>query len=179
MPQIRPGILEASHPLDFTFVRFSRTLCAVCEPHLPSLQTPLSGSLPDGMQQMVVLLFYDMLPIHQMRELERRQRTNLYHGTYRSWSTNADKIHAYMGFMILMGINWLPEITDYWFANEKLSYAPIADKISRDRFEEITRYLHFIDNDSLPFRGEDDYSKLQKVKPVISIPTAWLALIRP
>ena len=90
------------------------------------------------------------------------------HGTDRSWSTNADEIHAYMGFMILMGINRLPEIRDYWSANEKLRYAPIADKISRDRFEEITRYLHFVDNDSLPSRGEEGYSRLQKVKPVVS-----------
>ena len=49
-----------------------------------------------------------------------------------------------------------------------LHYAPIADRISRDRFEEITRYLHFVDNDILPARGEEGFSLLQKVEPVIS-----------
>ena len=73
-----------------------------------------------------------------------------------------------MGFMILMGINKLPEIRDYWSTNEYLHYVPIADRISRDRFEQITHYLHFTDNDSLPSRGEEGYSRLQKVDPVIS-----------
>ena len=39
--------------------------------------------------------------------------------------------------------------------------------ISRNRFEEITRYLHFIDNDKLPAHGEDGFSRLQKVDPAL------------
>ena len=72
------------------------------------------------------------------------------------------------GFMILMGINRLPEIRDYWSNDEYLPYSPIADRISRDRFEQITRYLHFADNDTLPARGEEGFCRLQKVDPVIS-----------
>ena len=87
-------------------------------------------------------------------------------GTNKEWSTDAQEIRAYMGFMILMGINQVPEIRDYWSTNEYLHYAPIADRISRDRFEQITRYLHFADN-SLPSRDEDSFSRLQKVDPVI------------
>ena len=71
------------------------------------------------------------------------------------------------GFMILMGINRLPEIRDYWCNSEYLHYSPIADRITRDRFEQIARYLNFADNDTLPARG--GYSRLQKVDPVISI----------
>ena len=83
------------------------------------------------------------------------------------WSTNAEEIRVYMGFMILMGINHLPEIRDYWSVSEYFRYAPIAERITRDRFEEITRYIHFVDNDSLPAR-EEGYSRLQKVDPVIA-----------
>ena len=36
----------------------------------------------------------------------------------------------------------------------KLCYAPIVDRITGDRFEEITRYQDFIDNDTLPSRGQ-------------------------
>ena len=72
-----------------------------------------------------------------------------------------------MGFQILMGVNHLPEIRDYWSTDPKLHYSPIADRITRDRFEEITRYLHFVDNDELPNRGEEGFSRLQKVDPVI------------
>ena len=89
-------------------------------------------------------------------------------GTDKEWSTIAEEIRAYFGFMILMGINRLPEIRDYWSNNEYLRYSPIADRITRDRFEQITRYLHFADNDSLPERGEEGFSRLQKVDPIIS-----------
>ena len=88
-------------------------------------------------------------------------------GTNKVWETDDNEIRAYMGFMILMGINKLPEIRDYWSVNPTFRYAPIADRTTRDRFE-ITRYLHFVDNDSLPSRGEEGYFRLQKVDPVMA-----------
>ena len=35
-------------------------------------------------------------------------------GTDKVWSTNAEEIQVYIGFMILMGISHLPEIRNYW-----------------------------------------------------------------
>ena len=84
-----------------------------------------------------------------------------------TWETNRQEIRAYLGFHILMGINKLPEVRDYWANDTRLHYAPIADKISRLRFEEISRYLHFVDNTTLPLRGEEGYQRLQKVQPLI------------
>lgn len=89
-------------------------------------------------------------------------------GSDKTWSTNAAEIRAYFGFAILMGINRLPEIRDYWSTDPTLHYSPIADRISRDRFEELTRYLHFVNNDTLPGRGEPGFSRLQKVEPIIA-----------
>ena len=113
-------------------------------------------------------LFFDSDLVSLIVKETNRYAEQELRGTEKSWSTDTDEISAYMGFMILMGINRLPEIRDYWSVNENLRYAPIADRISRDRFEEITRYLHFVDNNSLPSRGEEGYSRLQKVDPVIS-----------
>ena len=56
------------------------------------------------------------------------------------------------GFKILMGINKLPEI--------RVRPSGTPDRITRDRFEEITCFLHFV-NDLLPSRGEEGYSRLQ------------------
>ena len=75
---------------------------------------------------------------------------------------------AYFGFMILMGINKKSEIRDYWNRDPQMLYSPIADRISRDRFEEIIRYLHFVDNLNLPTRGHPSFSRLQKVQPILS-----------
>ena len=41
----------------------------------------------------------------------------------------------------------------------------IAERISRDRFREISRYLHFVDNTRS--RGSPGYDRLGKVRPVI------------
>jgi len=48
-----------------------------------------------------------------------------------------------------MGINHLPEISDYLSKDEKLHYSPVADRISRRQFE-ISRYLHFAYNTTPP-----------------------------
>ena len=60
-----------------------------------------------------------------------------------------EELRAFFGFCILMGINHLPSIDDYWSRDHHYHYAPIADRISRKRFRDISRYLHFVDNDDL------------------------------
>lgn len=74
---------------------------------------------------------------------------------------------AFLGFSILMGINQLPAVKDYWRKNEFLHYSPIADRIPRDRFLEISRYIHFVDNSTLQPRGSPGHDCLGKVRPVI------------
>ena len=80
-----------------------------------------------------------------------------------------EEIKAYIGFMILMGITKLPAISDYWKLDEVLHYAPIARRISKNRFFDIQRYLHFVDNSSLSPHTSPDYDKLGKIRPVITI----------
>ena len=82
---------------------------------------------------------------------------------------SVEEIMAYMGFMILMGIVKLPSISDYWKRNEIFHYEPIASRITRDRFFEIQRYLHFVDNSNLADPGTDDYDRLGKIRPVIQM----------
>ena len=72
-----------------------------------------------------------------------------------------------MGFMILMGLVKLPSIYDYWKKNDTYHYSPIASRITRDRFFELHRYLHFADNSTLAPPGSPEYNKLGKVQPII------------
>ena len=78
------------------------------------------------------------------------------------------EIKAYLGFLIIMGINRLPEIRDYWAMDTKLHNSFIASRITRDRFEEISRYLHFVDNTTLPMRGAPGFHRLQKILPIVT-----------
>ena len=78
-----------------------------------------------------------------------------------------DELKAFLGFHILMAMNHLPSLDDYWRRDPLLHYAPIADRITRDRYRELSRYLHFADNDTLAPRGSPGYDRLGKVRPVI------------
>ena len=95
-------------------------------------------------------LFFDDSLVQMIVDETNRYTEQVLQGTDKVWSITKEEIHAYMGLMILMGINHLPEIRDYWSVSEYFRYAPIADRISRDRFE-ITHFSHCVDNDSLHF----------------------------
>ena len=92
----------------------------------------------------------------------------------KSWVTintapiTVPELKAYFGFCILMGVNRLPSLNDYWSKDQRLHYAPIADRIPRWRFREISRYLHFVDNDHLAPRGDPAFDLLGKVRPLIT-----------
>ena len=101
-------------------------------------------------------------------------QTNLYakqtmgEEKYDKWDKiTREELRAYIGFCILMGITIHPVLDDYWSTDPVLHYPAIADSISRDRFREISRYLHFVDNTSLPSRGSPGYDRLGKVGPII------------
>lgn len=77
--------------------------------------------------------------------------------------TMAD-LQAYLG---LMAINHLPSVEDYWRRDPLLHYAPIADRIPRDRFRELSRFLHFVDSETLLPPGSPGYDRLGKIRPLI------------
>ena len=66
------------------------------------------------------------------------------------------ELRAYVGFCILMGINKLPCIEDYWRCDPALHNSALAERITRDRFCDIAKYIHFVNNDTLIPRGSLD-----------------------
>ena len=87
---------------------------------------------------------------------------------YDAWDkVTTEELKAYLGFCILMEITRLPALDDYWSSDHTLRYSPIADRIARDCFREISRYLHFVDNSTLQRKGSLGYDRLGKVRPVI------------
>ena len=78
-----------------------------------------------------------------------------------------EELRAYLGFRIMMGVVRLPGITDYWRRDLPFHQTSIADRISRNRFQELSRFLHFSDNATLPQRGEPGHDRLGKVRPII------------
>ena len=78
---------------------------------------------------------------------------------FTSWTPEtAEELWVYFSFMILMGINSLPALSNHWKLDPTFRYSPIADRITRDRFLEISRYLHFADNTTLASREDPAYN---------------------
>ena len=115
------------------------------------------------------------------------EQTNLYAqqvmgaDAYITWAeVTVQELSAFLGFSILMSINHLPSITDYWKTDEVFYYSPVAGRITRDRFFDLSRYLHFVDNTGLPRRTDPNYHRLQKVKPIIdAVMNTCLSLYNP
>ena len=86
---------------------------------------------------------------------------------YAQWTQiTVDELKAFLGFSILMGIDQLPSVDDYWSKDPCLHYSPIASRIPRWRSCELSRYLHFV-NDNLAPRGDPAYDRLGKIHPLM------------
>ena len=86
-----------------------------------------------------------------------------------SWEPiTPEELCAYFGFMMLMGLVKLPSIYDYWQKDLVYHYSPIADRISRKRFFDIHRFIHFANNATLSAPGSSDYDKLGKIRPILT-----------
>ena len=73
-------------------------------------------------------------------------------------------IESFLGLVILMGINNLPNMKLYWSNDMIFQNTFISSKMSRNRFLQIFYNLHLTDNSLETKRGSGEYSKIYKVK---------------
>ncbi len=115
------------------------------------------------------MLFFNCSLLEMIVDQTNKYAAECLGDRYSTWQTiTVEELQAYMGFMILMGLVKLPSIYDYWQKDEVFHYSPVASRISRDRFFEIHRYLHFADNSTLAAPGTPAYDKLGKIRPIIT-----------
>ena len=68
------------------------------------------------------------------------------------------KIEAFVGILLLTGYNSRPRQRLYWSKDDDISCPLISGSMSRKRFEDIKKLIHFADNNNLP--GEDKLAKI-------------------
>jgi len=69
----------------------------------------------------------------------------------RSWTpVTESEIYTVLGLFLLKGIVQKPTARSYFSKRRVISTPGFTDVISRERFELICKFLHFIDNESLP-----------------------------
>jgi len=71
----------------------------------------------------------------------------------------------FLGVVLAMGIIRLPEIRDYWSTDSVLNFPFFRSNFARDRFEDILRFLHVVDNQQAPHPRPTLY----KIQPMIDL----------
>ncbi|XP_047998799.1 chimeric ERCC6-PGBD3 protein-like [Leguminivora glycinivorella] len=98
--------------------------------------------------------------------------TNIYanHTQSKSWTNiTTEEMKTYLGMIILMSINPLPDINLYWSSDEFYKNPVISRAMPVKRFKKITENLHISDITSEAPRSSANYNKLAKVQPAIDI----------
>ncbi|KAK3735838.1 hypothetical protein QZH41_007478 [Actinostola sp. cb2023] len=116
------------------------------------------------------ILFNNEILLKIVAETNRYARQKLSENALRlsNWKdTTAVEIRAYLGVCIIMGLNSLPCIADYWSSDPFLGNEGIKQVMTKNRFEELSRFLHFNDSSVEPKRGADNFDCLYKVRPVL------------
>ena len=72
------------------------------------------------------------------------------------------ELKAFIAVNIIMGMVKLPSIALYWSSNNFFGNPAIMKIMSKNRFEEISQYLHFSDSSVEPARGMPGFDRLYK-----------------
>lgn len=84
-----------------------------------------------------------------------------------------EELFVFFGLSILMGVIQKPNVSMYWSTDPLLATPCFNEKMSRNRFQSISRFLHFSNEDF-----DDD--KLKKIRPLYeSMTEKFQSLYRP
>ena len=78
-------------------------------------------------------------------------------------------MRAFLGIVILMGLVRKSNLKDYWTCDAVIDTPYIRKVMSRDRFFEIMRYLHFNDNEKALPSNDPNRDKLFKIRPMYDV----------
>ena len=78
-----------------------------------------------------------------------------------------DELNAFVAIFIVMGIKKLPSIHMYWSENDMIGCAWISKIMSRNRFSQINRFLHVVDNALSVPKDAPGYNPLFKIQPLL------------
>jgi len=112
-----------------------------------TLYNVLSCFLKKGIIQQIVR------ETNRYAEQHKNARGNLFsfRSLVRSWTpVTESEIYTVLGLFLLMGIVQKPTARSYFSKRRVISTPGFADVTSRERVELTCKFLHFIDNESLP-----------------------------
>ena len=98
------------------------------------------------------------------------EQTNLYATQKKDLSfkpVTSQDIQTFLYINMMFGIHQVPAYTHYWSLNPLLRVSQVADVMSRNRYQDISKYFHIADNKAMIPKGRDGYDPLFKIRPVL------------
>ena len=80
-----------------------------------------------------------------------------------------NEMKAWLSLYLNMGLVTKPNISAYWSTDPVLSSPFFTSLMSRTRFLQILRYLHFADNNLAPPHDSEEHNKLYKIQPFLNL----------
>ena len=135
--------------------------------------TGITFQVADDARQIDIFseLFGDVILAHIVTESNRYAHQKLAEHAERLAKyvdVTPPELKAYLGVCIVMGINSLPCTADYWSSDPYIGNEGIKKVMTINRFEEISRFLHFSDSSVEPPRGHRLHNRLYKVRPILT-----------
>lgn len=104
-------------------------------------------------------LYYDDNIRHLITTESMRYARQKNHQTF---DLDDSSLDVFIGILILSGYHSLPRERLYWCRDEDVEVNFVSKHMSRNRFEEIKRFLHVANNDDA-----DTNDKLYKIRPIL------------
>jgi hypothetical protein len=76
-------------------------------------------------------------------------------------------LKAWIGCLVAMGLNRLPDIKMYWDTTWKLLL--VANRFNRKRFLSIKKYLHLADNEDIANQKDSSSDRIGKIRPLLNL----------
>jgi len=126
----------------------------------------------------------EITPFEYLKQMSRDEvienfveQSNLYcvQKTGRPLNTNKNEMEQFLDIHIMAGIVNMPSYRMYW--PELTRFDPIADVMSRNRFDTMRNYFHISDNSTMKAHNDPEYDRLFKVRTLVdSIKPSFLEI---
>ena len=115
------------------------------------------------------------MPVAQLNLYADQQRAA--QGENRPWTPIIkEEFLAFLGMNIAMGVISLHSIDDYWSIDAIISHPWFRCVLSRNRFRQILRFLHIVDNSVAPQRSDPNYDKLHHSDQILTMTSCTTAI---
>lgn len=105
-------------------------------------------------------LFLKMFPMEVIHIIVEESSRYAKQKNDHDFSVTTDEILTFFGILLLSGYNQRKQQRHYWTPQPDIFCDFVASAMQRDKFEQIKRFLHFVDNNNVEENKEDRFHKI-------------------